>query len=421
MSFLFLLIYIFLTIIRPQDWVPGIRGVHAIQIVSACTIFFLVFEAAGSRKGRFLARVPQNGLMIGLYFSVLMSHVAHTYFAGLTYSFWDFLIPFILFFLLQNGINTERKFKTALWFMVLLIVTLVPQCVYQAHHGYGWAGQQITYQAYEDIYRVNWIGIFNDPNDLALLFVIALGFLLPFVFGKVKFITRVFNLGLIAALIYGIFLTNSRGGYLALLVTVYFFFVRKSGKLVLGSIVGGIMALALLALGPTRMGEVSTTEASASSRLDLWYGGLQLFKHNPIFGFGYGRFMEDLPQTAHNSYLLAASEIGIMGMFCWVGLIYISFKGLNKILNVYPEVKNYTLGLQSSLVGFSAAAFFLSRTFVILPYILFAFSGALAAITKDKYENVTFRFTRQDARDILGACFLCLLVIYLIVKFRFFG
>lgn len=421
MSFIFLLIYIFLTFIRPQDWVRGVIGVPVVDIVAIGAIFFMMFEATGSRKGGLFARVPQNGLMIGLYISILMSHVVHTYFGGLVYSFNKFLVPFVLFFLLQNGINTEKKFKTALWFMVLLIVILVPQCVYQAQHGYGWAGQPITYQRHEDVYRVNWIGIFNDPNDLALTFVIALGFLMPFVFGKVKFITRVFNLALIATLIYGIYLTNSRGGYLALLATVYYFFVRKSGKLVLGSIVGGIMAMGLLALGPTRMGAVSTTEASASARLDLWYGGIQLFKYNPIFGVGYGRFMEDLPQTAHNSFLLAASELGIVGMFFWVSLIYVSLKQLGRVQNIYPEIKNYALGLQSSLIGFSVAAFFLSRTYNILPYILVAFSGALAAITKDKFPNITFRFTRKDAGITLGLCFLCLLTIYLIVKFRFFG
>ncbi len=92
-------------------------------------------------------------------------------------------------------------------------------------------------------------------------------------------------------------------------------------------------------------------------------------KSRPIFGVGYDMFMDALPQTAHNSYVLAAAELGIVGLFCWIGLLYCSFKGLSVIQLREPRYYNYALGLQSSMVGFCAAAFFyLERMLFYLIY-----------------------------------------------------
>ncbi|MCA9399827.1 MAG: O-antigen ligase family protein, partial [Candidatus Omnitrophica bacterium] len=137
-------------------------------------------------------------------------------------------------------------------------------------------------------------------------------------------------------------------------------------------------------------------EASASSRIELWYGGILLLKANPLFGAGYDRFMEDLPQTAHNSYILAAAELGLFGIFFWIVLIYSSFKGLSMIINTDERLYNYALAVQSSLVGFCAAAFFLSRTYTVLPYLLFALSGSLMYIAKQRNNELDFRFTKHD-------------------------
>jgi len=197
-------------------------------------------------------------------------------------------------------------------------------------------------------------------------------------------------------LVYGIYLTNSRGGLLALMTTIFFYFVRKTRKFFIGGIIGGLAAFALLAFGPSRTAIISIDETSAFGRVELWYQGIMMLKSNPLFGVGYGMFTDRLPQTAHNSFVLAAAELGLVGLFFWMALIYSSFKGLSIIQEHNKEFRNYALGLQSSLVGFCAAAFFLSRTYVIIPYILFALSGALMRVVGEKQKDLNFRFTKRD-------------------------
>jgi O-antigen ligase len=264
--------------------------------------------------------------------------------------------------------------------------------------------------------RINWVGIFNDPNDLALMFVIAVGLLLPFIFSRVNFLLRLINAAIMGGLGYGIYLTNSRGGQLALLATVFFFFVRKTRKFLIGGILGGLGTAVILAFGPSRMGMLSTSEESAANRMDLWYGGIQMLKSNPIFGVGQGMFMEDMPQTAHNSFVLAAAELGFVGFFLWIALIYVSMKGLLSVQNSNKALANYALGIQSALVGFCAAAFFLSRTYIILPYMLFAMAGSIVWLSRQGEKSPEFKLQGRDLWNIFWLSVGILVVIILTIK-----
>jgi O-antigen ligase len=298
---------------------------------------------------------------------------------------------------------------------------LVFQGMYQVENGYGWAGQLITSQNDPKagvINRVNWVGIFSDPNDLALLFVIGIGLLLPFIFSNINVIVRIFSAVITGYLGYGVFLTNSRGGQLALMATLFYFFIRKTKRFMIGSIVGGAAVALMMIFGPSRMSMLSSSEESAASRLDLWYGGIQLFKSNPVFGAGYGMFMEDLPQTAHNSYVLAVAELGFVGLFLWVALIYISIKGLLMVQNNNKALANYALGIQSALMGFCAAAFFLSRTYVILPYMLFAMAGSLVWLARTDDKNAQIKFDFKDARNVFLLCLGILVVVISMIRGR---
>ena len=419
MSFILILTYLFFTFIRPQDWMEMFYDKPIVFIISMSALACIILERLISHKEGF-SKVPQSKLMVGLYTAVLMSHIAHTYFAGFKMAFTTFLVVFVLFFILLNGINSSVKFKVAIWFIVFLITTLVFQGMYQIHNGVGWAGQGLTYQGGEftdQVTRINWVGIFSDPNDLALTFVMAVGIVLAFLFGRTNFFVRIFSIFILVALLYGVYLTNSRGGIIALMAAVYFFFVRRTRKFFWGGIIGGLLAFAVLFFGPSRMGMVTATEASAYSRLELWYQGILMMKSNPVFGVGFNMFQDHLPQTAHNSYILAGAELGFVGLFFWVSLIYVSLKGLITVQNHVPELYNYALGLQSSLVGFCAAAFFLSRTYVILPYMFFALSGALMGIAKKRKPSLNFDFTKKDMKLSAFLSAGSIALAYAVVKF----
>ena len=397
MAFGFLLLYLIAVYLRPTEWVPGFMGWPLLSIALLVTAFLFCLRIALT-KGSNLVRIPHNRMMVGFFLAMILSHVAHGYMGGVTHVISIFLVNLIMYFLVVNVLNTPAKVKIAVWVIVALTAILAVQGIAQAARGYGWAGQGLTDG------RITWIGIFDDPNDLAMAFVTMVPILLAYILGPSFIGLKWLPLGLIGLLVYGTYLTNSRGGMLALVAAIGFFFIRRSKHRVLGGVLGGAAALLLFLFGPSRMASISAAEESAAGRLDAWHYGFQLLKQNPVFGAGQDMFTNDYPLTAHNSFVLAFAELGLVGFFFWVALLYLAFKGLAVAQRNDGPLRPYTLGLQSALVGFCAAAFFLSRTYIMLPYLLVALSAAMANVVRKRTPELAVAFTGRDARNVAGIC-----------------
>jgi O-antigen ligase len=403
MSFVFLLLYITAIYIRPQEWVPAIYGWPLINMLAIATALFLACDIARNQS----MRIKESATMLLIAFlgCVAMSHLVHIkpYFGGAFDSFLKFGTNVAMFLLFVNVLTSTKKIRISIWLIIILTVILAVQGIYQYEHGFGWAGQLLV-QAEEgvSIGRITWVGIFNDPNDLALAFVMVIGFLLAFLFGRSKIFFKIVSIPFLAVLLYSLYLTNSRGGYLALIATVAYYFLRKMKRKWLALIIGLVMVVAVLAFSPSRMTDISAGEDSARGRIEAWYEGFQMLKSAPLFGVGYKMFTDYHPLTAHNSYILVAAEEGLVGLFVWIALIYICFKGLDKLSKqdvhnsqfMARELGPYVLGLEVGLVGFLCAAFFLSRAYIEPLYIMLAL-GCAFAFTMLKKED--YRFSTQDA------------------------
>lgn len=232
--------------------------------------------------------------------------------------------------------------------------------------------------------RIQALGFMRDPNDLAVVLIVGLGL----VAGAWKPRGRdLLRATAAAALVYGIYLTGSRGGMVALVFVLWRIAAPRFGS---------IPALVLLlALGTGAMaldfsGRSLSTEldASASERLVAWREGLEMLKLQPLLGVGYGQFLDHHTLTAHNSLVLCVAETGLLGGFLWTGLLVVTLlelRGLKNLGGDHPfdrTAREWATGLQLSLFGFIAAAFFLSRTFVPTLYLIVGLSTALAAIAR---------------------------------------
>ena len=388
MAFITLLLYIFVIYIRPQEWVPAVYGWQLVDGLAILTVLFVALRASQTR--RLVLSTPQNLLLLGFLVTIVLSHLSHTYFWGAYNSFITFSKHVIMFFLFVNVLDSEKKLKISLWFIILLTVIMAIQGIYQFNNGFGWAGQPLTKTG-----RITWIGIFNDANDLALALVMAIGFLLAFIFSRSGIFPKILSISLLAVLFNALYLTNSRGGYLALAATMAFYFLRKFRNKIIAILIGGAFIFAIFVLGPSRLSEISATEGSAYGRIDAWYEGIQMLKNSPLFGVGYGMFTDEFQRTAHNSFVLVAAEEGLIGLFFWVALIYACFKGLSILKKKSPQLINYTAGLEASLFGFMSSAFFLSRSYKPILYIMLALASSFI-YTYLKKED--YAFNSKDIR-----------------------
>jgi O-antigen ligase/polysaccharide polymerase Wzy-like membrane protein len=271
--------------------------------------------------------------------------------------------------------------------------------------------------------RIRGLGLLHDPNDLALGLVMAL----PLVWAGSRKRAFMRNVLLIwvpsGVLLYGLYLTRSRGGALAFVVTLCAAASRKIGR------IPAILLFVVLISGGFVVSfasgrALSTTDEAVSGRFDAWSEGLQMLKSQPLLGVGYGLFIDHHDLTAHNSLVLCFAETGLIGYFFWFGLLLITFAQLHGLKNLPGEepidvdLRDWASTLQLSLIGFMTAAMFLSRTFIPMLYLLIGLSVALTLIARQAMRPVwTPSFPRLGSL-VLASEVASILIIYMAVKFH---
>lgn len=421
MAFALLLLYTLILFIRPMEWMPGLMGVPILDYVGGVALFFWFMEAVTERTSK-LSEAPQSWLMLGFFLAMLMSHLRHAFLAAFFSTFESFLKILLVYLMIATLLTSVRRIKLFIATMVVGCLSMTLHGVLQAHTGAGFGGAPpMIYQG--DI-RVLAFGFFNDPNDLALMLVVILPFLITWTFGRhASALVRALSLGAIVPIFYCIYLTNSRGGWLALgvmLVTYLFLHLPKKFGLVLAA----VSVALLIGLGPSRIATVSSDEASARTRLVAWTGGNTMLKQWPIFGAGVDRFDEFSPdgRVAHNSFVECWGETGLFGYFFWLGLIISCLKdahAMRKAARKNPEAGVYGrfgADFTAALVGFMAAAFFLSRTYVYVLYMLFGLLAAMRATYQKNLGPLEGGFIRHDTRYVLLLELLSIPAMYVVIR-----
>ncbi len=392
-----LLLYLALLYLRPQEFVEALRA-KPIMLALALLVLGTVFIHNAMRRNRVLAfDVRQGVFMIAFFAIIVMSQLQRFYVTGAQAAFHEFLPVFILFFMIVNLVSSFAEMKRIYALLFVMTVFLAANGILQHYRGFDIAGQT-TFEG-----RIRWIGIFEDPNDLGLAILSFTPFALLKLWGKgVSLRGRVGYAAILGVLLYALYLTNSRGTFIGLLAVLAYVFCRRWG-IVRGLLVAGVIGAAVFAAGPSRLADMSVSEESASGRIVAWAQGLELLKWRPILGVGFLSFTDYHPLTAHNSVVLCAAELGIVGLYVWMLLIVTSFHETFVVENRAREGEFafYAKVMQLTLIGFFVAAFFLSRTYNEVLYIVIALCAILSRFGRERFGyRVTF-LTRNMALAVL--------------------
>jgi O-antigen ligase len=114
---------------------------------------------------------------------------------------------------------------------------------------------------------------------------------------------------------------------------------------------------------------------------------MHMFLSHPVLGVGVGNFTDYNQLTAHNSFVLVLAETGLIGYTLWLPFVGYGFWMMVTVLRHKPESVNggasgsagdwqaertMALTLLLSLCGLFASAFFLSRSYTIILYLIIA-------------------------------------------------
>jgi O-antigen ligase len=403
------LLYAWVCVGRPQEIVPALI-VLRLGLLTGGLALLAWLRAPGWLSDKVPVEVPvvrDVMILVGVAMITVPISVWPTH--SLLFLFNVFLKTVLLFLLVIYWCRSVQDVRRLLWVYCIASVAVVIPGVLSGH-----AGQE----------RYSLESLSYDPNDIALLQVMALP-LIVYLYSTSGRRLKLLLVGMALLCLYGVILTQSRGGFLALVVAGTLILSRssmsRSAKLsivAVGVVVFGVLAgTAWKDRIRTMWDPQSEYDQTAGGRTDIWKSSIVLLATHP-WGVGIDNFVtaEGLSHggvgkwsASHNSFLEVAVELGIVGLVIFIRLLREAMKTLHQIkLSIHPraptvfvrtvESRRPMKGPQElderghlfqladavhiTLWGFIVGGFFLSQAYSAMLYIMLALSLVLARLAQ---------------------------------------
>jgi putative inorganic carbon (hco3(-)) transporter len=383
MLFIGLQIFLFLIIIRPQDFVSEMLGMPIIFVVMSALLAAWLMTNHDKR----LLRTPQDRYYSLFFVMIVVSSLSVGWFGYTVQLLEETLKVALVYWFIVTIVNSEKRLITTIWSVVVLMTFVAAMGILQ-HFGYDITGAGMWWAADKQVWQIRGIGLFDNPNDLAYSVVLVIPFSIGLFLRSSNPITKTFILTIIANAAFCIYLTNSRGGYLAAivcLITWLYFWVNSRDLRRVTFFLGIICVVIAFCIQTKGYRE----DKSSMGRVEAWAAGMDMLKEHPLIGVGKGQFLEYHNRDSHSSYVRAGAELGVVGLFAFIGILYSSFRSLQSEILPDPgsDMKIYRVGLVSYLSSYAVGSIFSTRTYDIIFMIIIALVGVLNRISMDKPET----------------------------------
>jgi O-antigen ligase len=384
-----------LLIVRPWE-MPGGEVLQSMpRLFALCTLLSVgVALLRGRVSGLYVTRsTVWFALLISWFLLATLGAAGPTYLG--TVELGNFIPMTILFLLIPSVVVAPDDSVLMKEVFVVAVVGAVTAALFTP---------RVPLPGGGDFARLTGSGLFGNSNDLAALIAVALAFVLVPRIGGVSRQLTVVELAMGAILVVGLWLTQSRGAIIGLVVGALL--VAVTGRLrrwsyLLVPLIGCMLVLFFLSV---RREEVDLA-TSQSSRWNYVIAGARMAKAHPLFGVGmenYPRLYERYTpafdewgeRTAHSSWILALAETGLPGLLLLVAFYLSVLRAAWRIRSFAPEY----LGM---FVTYGVVMSFLSHTYTLLPYLL----GALVLAAARGQSGAALRSGRRVAQQEAAVCF----------------
>lgn len=425
MAYVLCLIYVAVTYIRPAELNPAlipyrIGEITGIAATVAAVISLIV-------RPRAFLNLPTDWCFLGFIGAAFLANPMGTSVDQLS-RVSSILFPLAAFWvLIRLTVETPRQLKVLVTVVSLLVtlqgvgvVTWRPAAGVDADVRSGIYAEAPAEAVPRE--RFYGSGMYGDPNDLAMSMVLVVPFLLTAVLSKGSgLLLRAGGIAALGVIAYAIQITQSRGGFVGLAALIGAYSYRRLGRMS-AVVVLALVVAAGTALGPSRLQQIDSREASAQGRVQAWGAGLQMVKSNPLMGVGVERFGSLHGRVAHNAFVHTFAELGFLGGMMLVGLFYWHFV-LNGVSRNVSGAATSPLAhdLWASGVGVATTASFLSVQYVPILYVVLVIGAARVTVEREPGADPSVA-RGSDWGMIVAVSLLFIAAVYIVVRlFTFWG
>jgi putative inorganic carbon (hco3(-)) transporter len=384
-AYVALLLFMVIYCSRPEDWIPSLSRVPLEKITAFLALLALAFSLRQMRQ-----RLPREtfflALLIGQLF--LSAELSPVWRGGAFKVTLDFGKVLLIVLVIIAAVRTSQRLRILIFTQAVSVLVIATVAL--------WKGRLVSGRL-EGVLG----GYYSDPNDMALAIVISLPLCLALLFLSRNLFWKTFWAISILVMTYALFLTGSRGGFLALVVAVavslwefairgrrrYLLALAALAGVIFWQFSGGVLVGRLKGTFDAQE-DTAAANASALARQSLFWRSIEVTKEHPFFGVGPGNFDAVSGQwhTTHNSLTLMSAEGGVPAFILYVLILWCGFKNLSaakRLARGRTRLRFLAQALLASLAGCAMGSVFLSVGYAFFPYILVAYSAALLSITRE--------------------------------------
>ncbi len=384
-AYVALVLFMVIYCARPEDWIPGLSNVPLAKIAGIFALLALVFSLRHIRT-RFPREVTYLFLLIGQLF--LASVLSPVWRSGALLTTVDFAKILLIVVVMITAVKTTRRLRLLIFVQAASVALIAAVTVLKGRVFGGRLEGMLG-------------GNYSNPNDLALAMVISLPLCLGLLFLTRNKLWKAAWAVAMLAMAYVVFLTGSRGGFIALIMTavvcLWHFAIRGRRRyiLVLVSLVGAIFWVSSGDMLSKRLNgtfnqkdDTASAYDSAQQRQQLFWRSIDITEEHPLFGVGPGNF-EQLSgswHVTHNTFTQMSSEGGLPTLILYVLILWHGFTNVRTTKRLAPRRTESSLlagVLHASLIGYIVGSVFASVGFQFFPYVLVAYTTALFSIVKN--------------------------------------
>ena len=389
---------------------PSAGGLTIFKVVGALLVLSTIAAASTRRqRGLFSVHPALSMTLIAFLVWTAISVVWSQSESATATSFQRYALNLALFPIVWVAIYKREHVN-------LLVITLILGTAIAA--AYGLVSPPAAPGALDSADAARATGTIGDANQFAAVLVAGLALSLAMALGPLtNLYVRALSIGTAAMCVMAIFLTLSRGGLVALgvsMIAAVFMAGRWRGPLAALAVavaVGGVVYFTTFASVPAQ--QRITAISGGTGRVDLWTVGWRMVQAHPINGVGSGNFQNasihyllrpgatqradfivDTPKVAHNTYLQILAELGVLGFAMFVGIVVFSLSCVVRAARTFARAGDVQLEILSrgvfvGLVGLMTADFFISEMYSKLLWLLLALGPPLLLIAQRQLRAAT--------------------------------
>jgi hypothetical protein len=262
-------------------------------------------------------------------------------------------------------------------------------------------------------YKLRAAGGSGDPDTLAAGIIPAIALAGGLAVGTRRWVVRLVLAGSAILLAIGFAATQSRGGFIAVLVASVASLVlaRHERRTIALFLTVGVAACGVyFAANPAAWARITHLGGGGTGRNEIWRVAWTMWKDHPVAGVGiegfpqrepeylsrivlrggqmqYAKLIAEQPHVVHNAYLELLTENGVIGLALFLGVVLAALRAALRAANVFERAGDRASAALSRSVfvatlAFLITSFFLSAEFNPQLWVLLAFGLALLCVAE---------------------------------------